>query len=265
MKDPDIYDIRFAYIPIYDCYWFCLVATANACEIDLSKLNYANLKQSWREIRDRLEEKTSKKEFHNWNQIINEISGFRNVFAHDPSGKYPTIQLITKWVDEIQLFSNWLPNVIRPYIENLPSYRAALTFNGVIENYIWKAEFVFREIGAKTTPRIVKDNYLFAELFKYQELPRRIEEVREIMIQLTNITELTQLNFEKIVKLIRYISLLEGSHHASLELYKCPICDGTIEEISTGYGGTEWDPEPSGVGVRTGCDSCNYTVYEDSF
>jgi len=262
--DPDAYDIRFTYIPIYDCYWYFLIAAANSCEIDQSKLNYANLRQSWNEIRERLEKYTPNAAFQRWNQIINEISGFRNIFAHNPTKKAPTIDQIKKCVSSIKSFSEWLPEILDTYIQNLPSYQAALTFNGVIENYIWQAGFIYLEIGDKVTPRIVKDNYLFTDLFDYHELPKRIEEVRKIMEQLIHITELTQPSFEKIIQLLRYISLLEGSYHANIELYKCPVCDGMIEETSIGYGDTPDDPEPTGISIRVGCDTCDFSIMEDT-
>jgi len=264
-EDHDEFTNRFCYEILYDFIWEILVEAAQVCKIDKSKLEYSNLRRTWGELRSRLSSVTTHKESIIWDKLINDISSFRHKYAHFIISKVePTIDELKKWRDDSTNFLSWFRRIIPKYIEKLPSFQAALTLYQSLDEYFFRVKDIIADYGEEDIPHLMEGVYLFDQ-FKYQDLQSIFKTLKSKIGEIDDITNLPLDVFQELVKFIEFVGLFSGREYSYLESSKCPKCGDKIGETQHYLGGgSEWDPEPSAVYYKVGCEKCDYTVHEET-
>lgn len=157
------------------------------------------------------------------------------------------------------LFSELFPKKMR-------SYGFKQSFYQITNFYLREAEALFSEYG-ESPPYVSKSDYSIEfEDSSYQQLTELGNLLNDRLQKIKKLEDIERTDLEKLIQLVKIVYNFKGKEEILLRYSVCPKCGDKIKETQEYIGGgTENNPEPTGVYYRVGCQKCDYLLHDETF
>lgn len=260
LKLSDITERRMACKPLYDFFQILVKeAGVGLLGLDKNSLSVYHLKTRWENIKIHLSFIEDPKP---WDSLINGMHNIRSKVEHDDyyDPEAGNLKRIRKKAPE---FQEWLFRIAKEYYKKSKNLSFKQSFYRMLDYYARDAEWLISEYGEKTPHVAESDFSILSGKDSYLELKELAEASRKRLASASEIADLERSDLDNLINLVRIISKIKGKEEILLNYSVCPKCGGKIVETQHEFGGSEYDPAPTGFVYRIGCEKCDYVIHKE--
>lgn len=257
----DIHGRRTAYKPLYEYFQRLVMEVGvSLCNLNRDSLKNYQINGRWNIIKDFL---NYIEDANIWDELIRDLYKVRNGVEHNDEYD-PPLDTLNNIREKTPEFTSWIIRIGGEYFKSSKNFNFKDLFYRSVKINVMEGERLFSEYGE--SPYIEKSEYpIYFDDTSYQQLKKLINILNERLEGFKLIDEVDRADLEKLIKLVKIIYTLKGREEILLENSICPKCGDKIEETQEYIGGgTESNPEPTGIFYRVGCQKCDFLIDEET-
>lgn len=246
---------RLAYKPLYEFFKKIVFSVGvNLCYLHERTFKNLHLKPIWVDLKLRLFQIDS--QLDEWNMLIKKIDKIRQGVEHnsDYDVNQNSLQDIRNKAPE---FRTWILNTGREYYKKSKDFTFKEILYSQLTYHLLEIKVLVEEYGE--APHLL--SHLNKE--EYSQVPELINKVKSIKRKVSNLQDMTFQDFLDFLRLVQIIAKFRVIEENLLSKSICPKCSNKITQTPKYISG-KYDEPPTVMQYRIGCESCDYTIYEDT-